>query len=65
MADTRLFMVYHEYGNDEVQFTVSIPWSAKLQSISDDQILMDSLYYLRDMFGLDPMRLRDAYLEEE
>ena len=58
-----LGMVYHEFGNDEVQFTVSVPWKAK--GSDDFDAIMDSLYYLEKNFGVDPMSCNDSYWESE
>ena len=58
-----LGMVYHEFGNDEVQFTVSIPW--KCEGSEDFDGIMASLYYLQENFGIDPMSCNDSYFEEE
>lgn len=58
-----LGMVHHEFGNDEVQFRISVPWQC---DGSDDFLgIMDSLYYLEKEFGIDPMSCNDSYFEEE
>jgi hypothetical protein len=58
-----LGMVHHEFGNDEVQFRISIPWEA--QGSDDFDSVMDSLYYLERNFGVDPMSCNDSYFEGE
>lgn len=58
-----LGMVHHEFGNDEVQFRISIPWKA--EGSDDFDAIMDSLYYLERNFGVDPMSCNDSYFEGE
>ncbi len=55
-------MVHHEFGNDEVEFTISIPWTA--EGSDDFEAIMASLYYLQENFGVEPMSCNDSYFEE-
>lgn len=57
-----LGMVHHEFGNGEVEFTISIPW--KTEHGDEFEFLMTSLYYLQENFGIDPMSCNDSYWEE-
>jgi hypothetical protein len=59
----RLGMMHHEFGNEEVEFRISIPWKAK--NDNDYAAMMDSLHYLQENWGIDPMTCNDSYFEEE